>query len=750
MKSLSIFIICFLMGTMGAIAQSSFKTSVYFASGKHQLDAKAEKELQAFIEKIQSLNDFDIDMKAYTDDVGSMKYNKQLAKKRASSVQDFLAKASLNPTTNTVEGIGEIELTGEEETEKERESNRRVDIVVSAFMPSKVSDLFNYLSKRNQNIYEANNETKTIITGRQGTMIEIPANAFVDADGNTVTDVQITLKEAYSYGDMLLHNLGTTAGDKLLETGGMVYIDAQTPDGQQLQLKDGQMIDVRMPSDRQLPNDMQLFLSDRGSDASTTADWQAAGTPFVSRKRSYVRSVPSYREKSYSQINPDTIKYTSVELPTFPKLPDMKARPNFPTAPEKAYQNKMEEPVREGMENKYKRRRGESKRKYAERIEQLYEKLVSNYEQVKIRNKARRDAYTQDSLKYEAEKVVYYKKLKEYEMHLATYEPIRAFLLDNHQEIDSIFGAVINAPEGATYSVKDIKSKLEAFDGYIDYLEGECADMGLDSSLMMINDLDVPGISVLRTSLKELSKRNYAMRLMNGYKEKCDNKHNGSQSVFHTQYDTLNDSENAEEIARAIHRLYLQVETFKTYKDKIYSCIDRYNQVSFNNDFSIVPNVMKEYRESLVSCYDRVIAEKRAKGILSEGEMQQYFMNSVRTPSLGWINCDRFISFDGEKMMLALNHEHENNTSFYLVFKDIQSVLPLSKKVTSNEGQSQYSSTMYSGIPRDIGVKLVGFKIKDNKTYTFSYEGKAEDINDLTVEFKEGKLDDVRAMLDNV
>jgi hypothetical protein len=88
------------------------------------------------------------------------------------------------------------------------------------------------------------------ITGKHGTKIHIPKNAFEDEDGNAVNgEIAFELKEIYSAGDMLLGNFTTMSGGKVLQTGGMLYINAVSG-SKKLRLKKGRTIELLMPANK--------------------------------------------------------------------------------------------------------------------------------------------------------------------------------------------------------------------------------------------------------------------------------------------------------------------------------------------------------------------------------------------------------------------------------------------------------------------------------------------------------------------
>jgi len=87
------------------------------------------------------------------------------------------------------------------------------------------------------------------VEGDQGTVVIIPPNAFLDQnDQPVVGNVHFKLVEALTLEDMLLYNLTTTDGDKLLETGGMIYVEA-TQNDEKLKINPDAPLYIEIPTD---------------------------------------------------------------------------------------------------------------------------------------------------------------------------------------------------------------------------------------------------------------------------------------------------------------------------------------------------------------------------------------------------------------------------------------------------------------------------------------------------------------------
>lgn len=99
------------------------------------------------------------------------------------------------------------------------------------------------------------------IEGKDGILIIVPTDAFLDEKGDMVTTpVDFELVEALTLEDMVLYNLKTTSNGKMLESGGMFYANA-TSEGKPLQINPKRPLYIEIPtSDKQAG--MQAFSSE--------------------------------------------------------------------------------------------------------------------------------------------------------------------------------------------------------------------------------------------------------------------------------------------------------------------------------------------------------------------------------------------------------------------------------------------------------------------------------------------------------
>jgi hypothetical protein len=87
-----------------------------------------------------------------------------------------------------------------------------------------------------------------VANGAGGIKLRIPSDAFVKLDGSAVTGaVDVSIKEAITFADMISYGLGTITDNSLLATGGMVQISARQG-SDVLKLKTGKRIGITFPA----------------------------------------------------------------------------------------------------------------------------------------------------------------------------------------------------------------------------------------------------------------------------------------------------------------------------------------------------------------------------------------------------------------------------------------------------------------------------------------------------------------------
>ncbi len=135
-------------------------------------------------------------------------------------------------------------------------------------IPKKLAQIFTISSKKD-----------TTLICKEGTKLIIKGNSFITTDNREIAGrLALNVTEFYKLSDILLANLTTTSNGNLLETGGMLYIEA-IQSKSILKLKDDAYIEITFPSKVKKEN-MQLF-SGEWKDGIINWTLEKQGIPIV-------------------------------------------------------------------------------------------------------------------------------------------------------------------------------------------------------------------------------------------------------------------------------------------------------------------------------------------------------------------------------------------------------------------------------------------------------------------------------------
>ena len=204
------------------------ETKVHTCYFDNDIATLNEPEKASFIAWFQTLPpNASFILEGHTDEVGSQAYNKVLSQKRSITVKGLLLELGVAQDSVVPQFFGELKPTKTNETEEGKQLNRRVKITAQFISDtSTIWQLFRLLDNGYQT-FEINPAKDTLLKGKQGTFLKIPANAFSLPPNCNAQKITIRLKEAYKTSDMLMQNLSTTSNGEILETRGMTYLDAQ-------------------------------------------------------------------------------------------------------------------------------------------------------------------------------------------------------------------------------------------------------------------------------------------------------------------------------------------------------------------------------------------------------------------------------------------------------------------------------------------------------------------------------------------
>ncbi|MBU1076237.1 MAG: OmpA family protein [Spirochaetes bacterium] len=103
---------------------------VLFNYNKSELHEKGKVVLKDLAQFIKSENIYQVEIRGYTDNVGSSKFNQRLSERRAHSVYEFFVDQEIDEKKMLYIGYGEINPIGDNRTEKGRSMNRRCEIMM--------------------------------------------------------------------------------------------------------------------------------------------------------------------------------------------------------------------------------------------------------------------------------------------------------------------------------------------------------------------------------------------------------------------------------------------------------------------------------------------------------------------------------------------------------------------------------------------------------------------------------------------
>jgi len=103
---------------------------VYFAVGRADLDADAQRQLRWFVQQMQPYPQAMFDVQGFADGTGSEATNAGLSQQRAEAVANYLASQGIAPSRMVTKGFGTASPAASNVTAKGRRNNRRVEVTV--------------------------------------------------------------------------------------------------------------------------------------------------------------------------------------------------------------------------------------------------------------------------------------------------------------------------------------------------------------------------------------------------------------------------------------------------------------------------------------------------------------------------------------------------------------------------------------------------------------------------------------------
>ena len=360
------------------------KTTVLFSTAKHELTKKASKNLDEFLKQNQTNLDYEVTIEGHTDSRGNLAYNKKLSFNRAEKVKQFLIDKGIDEKRISFNYKGELDPKKPNVSDKNMEANRRVEVTITTYRFDNIKELEEALNPDKKNSYIIKPNEETVIKGKKGVKILVQANTFVDLDGNPIKEnVKFELTESLAYKDFISSELLTKSSDALLESGGMIKVEAATVSGKPVKIKQGKDMLIAIPNDNRQDN-MEVFTSSVGD------NWETTNKPIT--KQVSLKTISSFPVMRSNNIAMPKFVYSNKDKPVAPNPPNMSRIP---------FEPKAESFIRPIPWYKF----GKEKRRA--RQEAAYSKAIERYHK-------RLERYERNQVSYKRKSVAYNKALDEY------------------------------------------------------------------------------------------------------------------------------------------------------------------------------------------------------------------------------------------------------------------------------------------------------------------------------------------------
>ena len=242
-----------------ANAQTVINKTLFFNVDDHTLSNASQETLLSLIQELKSSNESDIQIVGHTDQMGSLDYNLQLSERRAESVRQFIVGTGYSSTDIKIDFRGESDLLIDAQDQLSMQQNRRVSVIANTYHYTSVSDFVALLETNQPDKIIVDQRLEKEVNLSKGTSVKLPPYAFCNMDGSPLSGdkVEMKFKEAFDFTQMVDERLFTETASDLLETGGMIYIEA-TQNGKPLKLQEGKEIELLFPEQESKPG-MELF-----------------------------------------------------------------------------------------------------------------------------------------------------------------------------------------------------------------------------------------------------------------------------------------------------------------------------------------------------------------------------------------------------------------------------------------------------------------------------------------------------------
>jgi outer membrane protein OmpA-like peptidoglycan-associated protein len=110
--------------------------NIFFAFNKARLTRDSKAELDRMSRFLEEYPDITVEISGHTDSIGSSQYNMNLSRERAEVVRKYLVESGIDAERITTKGYGETQPIADNETDRGRQQNRRVEFTITGYARS--------------------------------------------------------------------------------------------------------------------------------------------------------------------------------------------------------------------------------------------------------------------------------------------------------------------------------------------------------------------------------------------------------------------------------------------------------------------------------------------------------------------------------------------------------------------------------------------------------------------------------------
>lgn len=597
---------------------------------------------------------------------------------------------------------------------------QRVNIQLSQNIYTNVQTLLSSLDAEKPNEYRISAKKRITLFTQKGTAISLPQDAFVLADGSLYQgQVQFSVKEAFTYKEMIANSLHTSSDGKLLETGGMIYLSALDTLGRELQLAQGKEITFSLPTEQASLPRMQVFTAqttENGKmDWQTTDYWtkttndRSTPTPvFTNRVVSDVAQLQQAQAtiKHFLNFNPQ-------QLPETPQF----FMPEPPYKSSYLYRNRAEaEKWKQPLTN-------ESEEDYNARIDKYLKRSISGLKK-----------YDKEVLQYQKDSAAFVQANPAYLSYcqelLKSLSYIREHVYNLTKED---FFAPIEKSVGIVNSSTDIYRLMSGISKLIEKHQYSKLTELVQPLYQLRTESNTAYATIqnIRKNTPYLSSSFYSKDSWSSFARDINEI---SDKTAHQQALQRKDIESIIYLHNKLLK-ELPLRELQTNLQPIYQAIQEYIPI-----ITEVERVESRFWE----IQKQVFEKEKELGLLTEEEIFNIYNNAMKINRLGWINCDRFVDDVSPRTDLHIladgQPSNSQTTKYYLVFQDIKSIMPF---------EAVDNKLVVKNIPSGQNVTVVGIRVEGEATASvFTQSGKVGELeNRINPIFEAKNIDEVMSFL---